>query len=69
MATASGDFQLRPETRSSADSSVFSAIAFGMAAKRSASSHGSTFIRASAERTLSRIPFTSSQTGAYKKSS
>jgi len=69
MATASGDFQLLPETKSSIESSVFSAIALGMAANRVASSHGSTFIRAKAERTLRRIPFASSQTDANRKSS
>jgi len=69
MAAASGDFQLRPETRSRTDKSVLSAIALGMVAKRPASSQGSTFIRASAERTLSRIPFASSHTGANRKSS
>jgi hypothetical protein len=69
MAAASADFQLLPETRSRIEISVFSAIARGMAANRVASSHGSTFIRARAERTLRRIPFASSQTGANRKSS
>jgi hypothetical protein len=45
------------------------AIALGIAAKRDASSHGSSFIRASAERTLSRIPPASSQIGAKRNSS
>ena len=69
MAAASGDFQLRPETRSRIESSVFSAIALGMAANRVASSHGSALVRAKAEITLRCIPFASSQTGANRKSS
>jgi hypothetical protein len=51
------------------DTSVFSAITRGIAAKRVASSHGSTFIRASADNTLSRMPLASSQTDANRKAS
>src|SRR4051794_885647 len=69
MAAASGDFQLRPEVRARTDNNVFSAVIFGMAAKRLASSQGSTFVLANTERTLSGIPFASSHTGAKRKSS
>jgi hypothetical protein len=69
MAAASGGFQLRPEARSRIEINVFSAIARGIAANRVASSQGSTFIRARADRTLRRIPFASSHTGANRKSS
>ena len=67
--SASDGFHFLPETRSSIDTNVLSATALGIAAKRVASSHGSTFIRASAERTLSRIPLASSQIDANRKSS
>jgi hypothetical protein len=55
--------------RDQIESSVFSAIALGIAANRVASSHGSTLVRAKAEMTLTRIPLGSSQAGANRKSS
>jgi hypothetical protein len=54
------------ETRSNVETNVFSATSFGIAANLAASSHGSTFNRAKAERTLSGIPLASSQTDANK---
>ena len=68
MTAASDGSQLLPETRSRVEINVLSATALGIAAKRVASSHGSTFIRAKAERTLSRIPLASSQICANRKS-
>jgi hypothetical protein len=68
IASASEGFLMLAETKSNVETNVFSATSFGIAANRAASSHGSTFIRAKAERTLSRIPLASSQTGANKNS-
>jgi hypothetical protein len=69
IASASDGFPMLAEIRSNVETNVFSATSFGIAANRAASSHGSTLVRAKAERTLRRIPLASSQTGANKNSS
>jgi len=67
--SASDGSQLLSETTPSVETNVLSALPRGIAANRVASSHGSMFIRASAERTLSRIPLASSQIDANRNSS
>ena len=60
---------LEPATKSLAMIAMMAAAGLGMAANRPASSHGSTSVRARADRTLNCVPLASSQTVANKKSS
>jgi hypothetical protein len=68
IVASSDGLQSRPGILSNIETSAFSAVTLGIAERRAASSHGSTFACANAERTVSCVPLGASLIIARRKS-